>query len=90
MCVVDPEIRICTWCGEMIEPDALRDPLFIVPMHAECGVRMIMGSIAHIEGRCSCVDPNNHETDPPELTRREAAKLAFAAWQKLGYEFPRE
>jgi len=87
---MNPEIRICTWCEEPIEHNETIDPFFITPMHPECGVRAIMGSIAHIEGRCSCVDPDNHETDPPELTRREAAKLAFAAWQKLGYEFPRE
>jgi hypothetical protein len=78
----------CHWCKERIARIEV-DPLVNTPMHRECAFRSIMGSLAHIEGRCSCVVAGATETDPPEMTRREAAKAALAAWEKQGHVIPR-
>ncbi len=50
-------------------------------MHRECGMRCIIGSVGHLKGRCSCY--GGMESDPPEMTLREAAKAAIALWQKI-------
>lgn len=78
----------CHWCNERITRVEI-DPLVIAPMHRECAFRSVMGSVAHIEGRCSCFVAGACETDPPEMTRREAAKAALAAWEKQGHVIPR-
>lgn len=87
---VNPEKRICQWCDEPIEPDDKIDTLGILPMHHECLFRSIMGSAAHIERRCSCYIDDASETDPPDMSRREGAKAALAAWKAQGNELPRE
>jgi hypothetical protein len=75
----------CGWCDEEIETD--ED--FAVAMHKECALRSVLGSVAHIERRCSCYVDGATETDPPEMTRREAAKAALAAWEAQGHVIPR-
>jgi hypothetical protein len=76
-------INLCHNCEEPIE----RKTDCIYPhapqLHHECLFRLVVGSVAHIEGRCSCVDPNATETDPPNVSKREAARMALAAWQRL-------
>jgi hypothetical protein len=77
----------CTWCMEPIaEGDygvtiphvtCNKDGTYAAlarPLHWECHVRTVVGSVAHQLGICSCVNPNSDEHDPPSLTRREAAK----------------
>ena len=78
----------CQWCKERIKRSEV-DPLVQTPMHRECAFRSIMGSLAHIERRCSCFVKGAPETDPPEMTRREAAKAALAAWERKGNYVPR-
>lgn len=75
---------MCIHCGEKI---GLGDAYQIVPAypsgphgsevryHRECWVRAIVGSVAHLERRCSCFVPGSTETDPPDLTKRQAAQL---------------
>jgi hypothetical protein len=80
-------MKLCDWCGEELE----RGSTYIVPcignpekkylrFHHECHMRQFTSSVAHIEGRCSCYNKGCTETDPPEMTRREAARAALAAW----------
>lgn len=47
-----------------------------VPMHRECHLRTVMGSVAHMEGRCSCRtgDWSNRPQTPSEV-RQEALEL---------------
>ena len=52
------------------------------PLHDECNVRKLVGSLAHQTGTCTCVDPNSTHHDPPGLTRREAAKAAASLFRK--------
>ena len=48
--------------------------------HRNCGLRGVIGSVAHIYKRCSCYVPGSTEGDPPDLTPRQAADAAVAAW----------
>jgi hypothetical protein len=55
--------------------DRRRHGELMVAYHIECWLRMIVGGINHIFGRCECcggTDP----PDPPGLSKRDAAKLA--------------
>jgi hypothetical protein len=51
-------------------------------MHRACGMRGIIGSVAHQEQRCACFVPGSDEGDPPDMTRREAAEAALAIWER--------
>lgn len=46
------------------------------PMHRECVLRTIFGSVGHQERRCQCF--GGDYDDPPGMTRRQAAKAAAA------------
>ncbi len=48
------------------------------PIHLECHLRSIVGSVAHLEGRCSCVTGRAAD-DRTGGTRREDAR-AVLAW----------
>ena len=62
----------CAYCDELLEAGA--------EMHKECTFRAVAGSVAHIEERCACYVPGSTETDPPGMSKREAAKAAVRAW----------
>lgn len=49
------------------------DRWILQPMHRECFIRNIFGSIAHQEKRCSCF--GGEDSDPDGISQREAAKL---------------
>lgn len=68
---------ICPYCEEPVLPGEIAD-FWTSTAHHECQARSVLGSVAHIEGRCGCFVPGAEETDPPGMTRREAA---IAAWQ---------
>lgn len=55
----------------------------LLDAHVECGVRMIIGSISHMQGRCGCYVAGSQEEDPPDITLREAARLAYNYWFSL-------
>ena len=73
----------CLWCHELIAawdsgcvmphigPGYTRTD---APWHYECFMRSIVGPVAHILGRCSCV--GGDDEDPPGLTKRQAAVAA--------------
>jgi hypothetical protein len=67
----------CLWCDERFKEDEPIEFLLNGAMHYECAVRSIVGSLAHLKGQCSCVIPGAEETDPPGMTRREAAIAAY-------------
>lgn len=73
----------CEWCGEQIA--ANDNGVLLLPaipgtgapqtMHRECFRRSVLGSIGHLERRCSCCVPGSTETDPPGMSKRAAARL---------------
>jgi hypothetical protein len=46
-----------------------------VPEHYECHLRRVIGGLNHLKGRCICCG-GTEPPDPPELSKREAAKAA--------------
>ncbi len=84
---------LCMWCDEPVAESDLRAlPISGGMMHRECGIRMVLGSVAHLERRCSCfVDIDSRLAcmddppgDPPGMTRREAARAAVELATRQG------
>lgn len=46
----------------------------------ECGFRSVVGSAAHLLRCCSCFIAGSTSSDPPGMTKREAAHAAFTLW----------
>jgi len=81
---------VCGWCAEPIEDDGAGDGLTDSTcsgdkapgvngnLHRECLMRMVLGSVAHIQKRCHCYVPGSEENDDPSLTLRQAAKAVAA------------
>ncbi len=75
----------CGFCVEEIEAD---DRGCTIPdmsggegaYHFECYIRVIVGSLAHQQKRCSCYGHDCTELDPPNMTLREAARVALVYW----------
>lgn len=57
-------------------PDFMR-----MPIHHECFMRGVTGSVGHQRGTCSC--HGGSEEDPPGMTRREAARAAVLEMERL-------
>lgn len=74
--------RVCARCDEPILPGDPQNGTGQHLFHAECFFRMVMGCVAHIEGRCSCYVPGSNDHDPEGMTLREAARAAVRAWEK--------
>lgn len=76
---------ICAHCNEPILEDEARMPFNggTVLMHRNCGLRGIIGSLAHLQGRCSCYIPGSTAGDPEGLTVRQAAEAAIEEWRRL-------
>lgn len=62
-------MMLCTHCNEPME---MVDD---VTLHTECRIRLVMGSAAHQLGECTCC--GGTRADPPGVSRREAARLAY-------------
>lgn len=77
----------CSWCGEGFTdddngvgtPGLEEDGVHLSYHHQECFLRMVLGSVGHQQHRCSCY--GGTDEDPPEMTRREAARAAVAYWR---------
>jgi hypothetical protein len=65
----------CARCDEEITERDVQAPYDGTPLHYECGMRMALGSIAHVEKRCGCYVPGSEEGDPPGMSKRHAARL---------------
>jgi len=71
---------LCGHCQEAITAHDTRAPFDAhLPLHYECGIRMALGSLAHVERRCSCYVDGSEAGDPEGVTRRQAARLVYAA-----------
>jgi hypothetical protein len=83
-----PQGVTCAHCDEPIVDgdhgvilpcmDSAQEDVF----HYECFLRGIFGSVAHQLKMCSCFVPGAPEGDPPELTTRQAARLAVELFEK--------
>jgi hypothetical protein len=80
-----PDIVICAHCSEPVLENEPRMPFNggTVIMHRNCGLRGILGSLAHVQGRCGCYVPGSHESDPEGMTLRQAADAAVAEWRRI-------
>lgn len=66
----------CLWCEEMVAQGDLRHSL-VPGTHYACAVRAVAGSVGHQQGKCGCyVKDGTAEDDPPQLSKRQAARLA--------------
>jgi hypothetical protein len=72
---------ICSYCDEEILPDEI-DGDYDWRWHRECLIRATVGSAAHQLHECPCYGGTRE--DPPGLTLREAAKLAFDCFMAVG------
>jgi hypothetical protein len=82
----------CENCGEAIEdgdqgfstavigtPLDVQQTVKTIHYHHDCFLVQVVGTLGHQAGRCSCY--GGTESNPPELTRREAATAAVRAYQ---------
>lgn len=69
----------CLRCEEPILPGERAD--VSEPMHRECAIRSVVGSVGHQIGECSCYGGSRE--DPPGLSKREAAQAASALFSEI-------
>ena len=73
----------CVYCGEVVS-NGEQHPNFDHSIHRECAFRTIVGGVAHVLRRCSCFNPESKlPSDPPNLTKREAAIAARDLWAQI-------
>lgn len=86
-CQPEQLVLRCWYCEEPVLPGERLSPAKVngCDVHYECGLRPVIGSVAHIEKRCLCYVPGSSDHDDPTLTRREAARRAVAAYQSREY-----
>lgn len=71
---------VCSYCNEHILPHEAQDKFVCgAPFHMDCHARAVIGSVAHIQERCSCFIPGSNEHDPPGMSKRQAARAAVEA-----------
>jgi hypothetical protein len=77
---------LCQWCEEPVlsgDEQALPYSLAQGQMHSECAFRSVVGSVAHVLHWCGCYQPGSDLGDPVGLTKRQAARAAFALSRQL-------
>jgi hypothetical protein len=73
----------CDYCQEPITENERRGLPNPGPNHhRECMLRIVIGSVSHIEHRCSCYVPGSVDSDPPGLSLRQGAQAALRAWER--------
>lgn len=71
----------CQWCGELVLTSEENYVYANGPVaHRACALRQVIGSVAHLEQRCSCYVVGASEGDPEGMSRREAAQAAMLLW----------
>jgi hypothetical protein len=75
-------LSICAYCGDPIRPgEDFERWAAEQRVHKECAIRAIIGSAAHQLHECSCYGGTRE--DPPGMTTRQAAVLAFETFVAL-------
>jgi hypothetical protein len=79
----EPLYPECHYCGEPILPweDQRDTNEGACGFHADCLLRLAIGSLAHLQGRCHCY--GGTDSDPPEMTLREAATAAADYYRSM-------
>jgi len=79
---------VCRRCGEPVLATDKRSPATLDgrPLHWECGLRIVVGSVGHLQRRCSCY--GGSDEDPEGMTKRQAAQAAAALWLQLAEDEP--
>jgi len=74
-------VKTCVYCGEVVTPEESEGAPELIEgrMHKECGIRMLLGSAAHIRMECSCYREEGAVHEPEDEPRRESARRAAAA-----------
>ncbi len=77
----------CGYCEEAVTLQE-QHPNFREPMHFACGLRAVAGSLGHLMRVCRCfvppsLDGPEPEEDPPGMTKRQAAQIAFDYFREL-------
>jgi hypothetical protein len=76
----------CNYCTELFQ---LGDDGWVLhdgsKFHTECNLRMVVGSVAHQEKRCSCYGGNGSDVED-SMSKREGAKAAMEAFVTRGNE----
>jgi hypothetical protein len=86
-----PAPDLCPHCDEPFTPEELAFARSIPHVgeafaalrryHLECSLRQVIGGLNHLQARCTCCG-GTEPPDPPELSKREAAKAAFRYWRQ--------
>ena len=75
---------VCVWCEDLIDEDDAGIQYVNGPVaHMECFMRQTIGGLNHLKGNCTC-HGGTEDPDPPELTKREAAREAWAYFRAHG------
>lgn len=61
------------------------DEIVTPQLHQECQFRIVMGSLAHLQGRCGCFVAGSEEGDPSGMSVRQAARAAYDYWRSLTF-----
>ena len=70
----------CQWCDEPVLDGEPVSPFSGTLMHMECAQRSIIGGANHLLRCCTCCG-GTEPSDPPEMTRRQAARFAMTVWR---------
>jgi hypothetical protein len=80
--VETPIGKSCLRCKEtFVDGDQGMTDVLGQSMHLECQLRSIIGGVNHIKGTCACCGGTD-DPDPPNVSKREAARLAVIEWEK--------
>ena len=89
MQVPTPVGTVCWWCledikdgdqGLMMPSMNAKGEAEIGAQHRECGLRSVMGGLAHQQKRCTCFGGTQDDMDLGEMTLREEA---IAVWESI-------
>lgn len=78
--VAAPIGRLCLICREAVVDGDIGTLQGDDPIHYECALRGVAGSVAHQLAQCSC--HGGKFEDPPGLTQREAAQAAATLYSR--------
>jgi hypothetical protein len=67
--------------GYLIPAFRTASEMEILPWHFECHMREVVGSVGHLQKKCHCF--GGTESDPPGMTKRQAAAAAWGLFNQL-------